>query len=63
MKSQNQGSRPHFYTQNEVSTHNTASDLWVSFLGHVYDLTKLAEEHSGSSSLLLLITIESFICR
>ena len=47
MKNLNQGSRPRYYTPNEVSTHNTASDIWVSFLGHVYDLTKLAEEHSG----------------
>lgn len=43
-------SRPRFFTPNEVSSHNTASDIWVSFLGHVYDLSKLVEEHSGSSS-------------
>lgn len=41
--------RPRFFTPNEVSSHNTASDIWVSFLGHVYDLSKLVEEHSGSS--------------
>ena len=30
-----------------MKAHNTASDLWVSFLGDVYDLTRLVEEHAG----------------
>ena len=48
MKKDSEGPRPRFFTPNEVSSHNTASDIWVSFLGHVYDLSKLVEEHSGS---------------
>ena len=48
MKTDSAPVRPRFYTPNEVASHNTASDIWVSFLGHVYDLTKLVEEHSGS---------------
>jgi hypothetical protein len=48
MKSDIQRARPRFYTPNEVSMHNTASDIWVSFLGHVYDLTKLIDEYNGS---------------
>jgi len=48
MKRDTKGARPRYFTPNEVSSHNTASDIWVSFLGHVYDLTKLVEEHSGS---------------
>ncbi|XP_072036123.1 LOW QUALITY PROTEIN: cytochrome b5 domain-containing protein 1-like [Amphiura filiformis] len=39
--------RPKYYTPNEVSVHNTLKDLWVSFLGKVYDLTPLAEKYSG----------------
>jgi cytochrome b involved in lipid metabolism len=39
--------RPKYFTPNEVSNHNTAKDIWVSFLGKVFDLTPLIEEHSG----------------
>eukprot|EP00967_Tisochrysis_lutea_P133872 scaffold235716_cov22-Tisochrysis_lutea.AAC.1 len=30
-----------FYTPYEVAQHNTPSDCWVSFLGGVYDISKL----------------------
>ncbi len=49
MTKDSEGFRPRFFTPNEVSSHNTASDIWVSFLGYVYDLSQLVEEHSGSS--------------
>jgi cytochrome b involved in lipid metabolism len=39
--------RPKFFTPNEVGVHNTAKDIWVSFLGKVYDLTPLIEENAG----------------
>ena len=39
--------RPKYYTPNEVSVHNTLKDLWVSFLGKVYDLTPLCEKNAG----------------
>lgn len=39
--------RPKYYTPNEVSVHNTLKDLWVSFLGKVYDLTPLCQKHGG----------------
>jgi cytochrome b involved in lipid metabolism len=39
--------RPRFYTPNEVSAHNTAKDVWVSFLGKVYDLTPFIEKNAG----------------
>ena len=39
--------RPKYFTPNEVSIHNTLKDLWVSFLGKVYDLTPLCEKHAG----------------
>ena len=48
--------RPKYFTPNEVSIHNTAKDIWVSFLGKVYDLTPYIEAHSGKiflSNLLL----------
>ncbi|CAF2377740.1 unnamed protein product [Rotaria sp. Silwood2] len=57
MKKDSQGPRPHFFTPNEVSSHNTASDIWVSFLGHVYDLSKLVEEHSGDVLLKPIIDV------
>lgn len=40
--------RPRYYTPNEVSIHNTLKDLWVSFLGKVYDLTPMCEKHAGT---------------
>ena len=42
--------RPKYYTPNEVSVHNTLKDLWVSFLGKVYDLTPMCERHAGKES-------------
>jgi hypothetical protein len=42
--------RPKYFTPNEVSVHNTSKDIWVSFLGRVYDLTPLVEEHAGMCS-------------
>jgi len=39
--------RPKYYTPNEVAVHNTIEDLWVSFLGKVYNLTPLCEKYRG----------------
>lgn len=39
--------RPKYYTPNEVSIHNTLKDIWVSFLGKVYDLTPLCKKYAG----------------
>jgi len=39
--------RPKYFTSNEVANHNTAKDIWLSFLGKVFDLTSLIEENSG----------------
>jgi len=36
-----------YYTPAEVAAHNRADDLWVSFFGHVYNLTSLAAENPG----------------
>jgi cytochrome b involved in lipid metabolism len=30
-----------YYTPYEVAQHNTPDDCWVSFLGSVYDITRL----------------------
>jgi len=35
------------YTPEEVSTHNTANDCWVSFFNEVYDLTNLIQKNYG----------------
>ncbi|XP_045162522.1 cytochrome b5 domain-containing protein 1-like [Mercenaria mercenaria] len=40
-------SRPKYFTPNEVAIHNTVDDLWVSFLGKVYNLTPLCEKYQG----------------
>jgi len=37
-----------YFTPNEVCIHNTVDDLWLSFLGKVYDLTPLCEKYKGS---------------
>ncbi|XP_078064812.1 cytochrome b5 domain-containing protein 1 isoform X1 [Mustelus asterias] len=36
-----------YYSSREVAAHNSVDDLWVSFLGKVYDLTPLAEQFTG----------------
>lgn len=37
----------------ELAKHNTATDLWVSLYGRVYDLTSYAEHHPGGSQAIL----------
>ena len=37
----------HYYTPAEVAVHNTHTDIWVSFLGSVFDLTRLVAENEG----------------
>jgi cytochrome b involved in lipid metabolism len=36
-----------YFTPREVAQHNTYDDLWVSWLGYVYDLTPLALKYRG----------------
>lgn len=53
---------PRFFTPAEVAAHNTAADLWVSFLGKVCDLTPLMERHKGErrwESLILEYLLKS----
>lgn len=38
---------PPYFTPAEVSQHNTADDLWVSWLGNVYDLTPVSQANEG----------------
>ena len=45
--------RPKYFTPNEVAIHNTIDDLWVSFLGKVYNLTPLCERYKGKILALL----------
>ncbi|KAJ3215374.1 Cytochrome b5 domain-containing protein 1 [Dinochytrium kinnereticum] len=40
-----------YYTRAEVELHNAPTDLWISWLGMVYDLTVLAEERKGDPLL------------
>lgn len=39
--------RRRYFTPIEVAEHNQPDDLWVSYLGNVYNLTPLALEHIG----------------
>ncbi|KAJ1992197.1 fatty acid alpha-hydroxylase [Dimargaris cristalligena] len=41
------------YTSEEIARHNSASSLWVSYQGHVYDLTEFAAGHPGGIEYLL----------
>ncbi|XP_002129145.2 cytochrome b5 domain-containing protein 1-like [Ciona intestinalis] len=47
--------RPKYFTPNEVSLHNTIKDVWVSYLGKVYDLTPLCDEYAGDILLKPII--------
>lgn len=37
-----------FFTYSELCLHNNVDDLWVAFLGRVYDLTPLSSEYRGN---------------
>lgn len=52
-KSEGKMGRPKYFTPNEVSVHNTADDLWVSFLGKVYNLTPLCEKYKGKNFIFI----------
>ncbi|KAM5215247.1 cytochrome b5 domain-containing protein 1 isoform 1-T1 [Hipposideros larvatus] len=41
-----------YFTPAEVAQHNQPEDLWVSYLGYVYDLTPLAQKYKGKSHTL-----------
>lgn len=45
--------RPKYFTPAEVAAHNTAEDLWVSFLGKVCDLTPLMNRYKGEQPNLI----------
>lgn len=47
--------RAKYFTPNEVSVHDSEHDLWVSFLGRVYDLTPLSEKHNRNILLKPII--------
>ncbi|XP_040206279.1 cytochrome b5 domain-containing protein 1-like [Rana temporaria] len=47
--------RAQFFTPREVSCHCTTADLWVSYLGRVYDLTPLAPHYKGDILLKPII--------
>uniref|UniRef100_UPI00398EA53A cytochrome b5 domain-containing protein 1 n=1 Tax=Pristiophorus japonicus TaxID=55135 RepID=UPI00398EA53A len=36
-----------YYTSGEVAAHSTLGDLWLSYLGKVYDLSPLVEQFKG----------------
>lgn len=36
-----------YFTPNEVLTHNSPEDCWVSFLGRVWDLTPICAQNKG----------------
>ena len=42
------------YTADEVSKHNTLESIWVTYKGHVYDVTDFVQSHPGGSTNILL---------
>ncbi|XP_068612042.1 cytochrome b5 domain-containing protein 1 [Brachionichthys hirsutus] len=47
--------RQKYFTPAEVAAHNTAADLWVSFLGKVCDLSPLIDQYEGHALLLPIL--------
>lgn len=46
-----------YFTPAEVAQHNLPEDLWVSYLGYVYDLTPLAQEYKGDLLLKPILEV------
>lgn len=46
-----------YFTPVEVAQHNQPEDLWVSYLGYVYDLTPLAQEYKGDLLLKPILEV------
>lgn len=46
-----------YFTPAEVAEHNQPDDLWVSYLGHVYNLTPLAQEFKGDLLLKPILEV------
>nr|VZI38178.1 unnamed protein product [Spirometra erinaceieuropaei] len=46
-----------YYTPTDVSFHSSETDLWVSFLGNVYDLTLLCSLHKGDILLKPILAV------
>ncbi|XP_036884109.1 cytochrome b5 domain-containing protein 1 isoform X3 [Sturnira hondurensis] len=46
-----------YFTPVEVAQHNQPEDLWVSYLGYVYDLTPLAQEYKGDLLLKPIVEV------
>ncbi|KAG8141057.1 hypothetical protein E2320_003698 [Naja naja] len=49
--------RQRYFTPREVSVHNRPWDLWVSYLGQVYDLSPLSEEYKGDLLMKPLLEV------
>ncbi|XP_027481559.2 cytochrome b5 domain-containing protein 1 isoform X3 [Zalophus californianus] len=46
-----------YFTPAEVAQHNVPEDLWVSYLGSVYDLTPLAHKYKGDLLLKPIVEV------
>ncbi|XP_045842367.1 cytochrome b5 domain-containing protein 1 isoform X2 [Meles meles] len=46
-----------YFTPAEVAQHNVPEDLWVSYLGSVYDLTPLARKYKGDLLLKPIVEV------
>ncbi len=42
-----------WYSQSDIAKHSTETSCWTSINGNVYDVTKLANTHSGGSKGIL----------
>ncbi|EDM04864.1 similar to novel protein (predicted) [Rattus norvegicus] len=46
-----------YFTPSEVAEHNQPEDLWVSYLGFVYNLTPLVQEFKGDLLLKPILEV------
>lgn len=42
------------FTADEIATHNTETDCWVSLYGEVYNVTKFLDDHPGGKDSIML---------
>lgn len=42
-----------YYSESDIKKHNTSNDVWVSYKGNVYNISKFVQQHPGGSEKIM----------